>query len=118
MDDATATKFIPVYKQYMEEMQATRHMGVCRNVANRTAADKQIPKPVPTDAEVEQAIKARFAQSRKILDIREEYSKQIQKMYNMEKHNGDKFRKEMKKRQGMKKQHDGRRHMSQGDVKK
>ena len=44
--------------------------------------------------------------------------KQIQKMYNMEKHNGDKFRKEMKKRQGMKKQHDGRRHMSQGDVKK
>lgn len=73
LDDATATKFIPVYKQYMEEMQATRHMGVCRNVANRTAADKQIPKPVPTDAEVEQAIKARFAQSRKILDIREEY---------------------------------------------
>ena len=61
------------------------------------------------------------------LDIREEYynefrkflsPKQIQKMYNMEKHNGDKFRKEMKKRQGMKKQHDGRRHMSQGDVKK
>ena len=87
LDDATAAKFIPVYKQYMEEMQVTRHMGVCRNVANRTAADKQIPK-------------------------------QIQKMYNMEKHNGDKFRKEMKKRQGMKKQHDGRRHMSQGDVKK
>ena len=65
--------------------------------------------------------------SRKILDIREEYynefrkflsPKQIQKIYNMEKHNGDKFRKEMKKRQGMKKQHDGRRHMSQGDVKK
>ena len=93
----------------------------------RKVADKQIPKPVPTDAEVEQAIKARFAQSRKILDIREEYynefrkflsPKQIQKMYNMEKHNGDKFRKEMKKRQGMKKQHDGRRHMSQGDVKK
>ena len=48
-------------------------MGVCRNVANRTAADKQIPKPVPTDAEVEQAIKARFAQSRKILDVREKY---------------------------------------------
>ena len=43
LDDATAAKFIPVYKQYMEEMQATRHMGVCRNVANRTAADKQIP---------------------------------------------------------------------------
>ena len=63
----------------------------------------------------------------KILDVREKYynefpeilsPKQIQKMYNMEKHNGDKFRKEMRKRQGMKKQHDGRRHMPQGDVKK
>ena len=101
LDDATTAKFIPVYKQ--------------------------TPKPLPTDAEVEQAIKARFAQSRKILDVREKYynefrkflsPKQIQKMYNMEKHNGDKFRKEMRKRQGMKKQHDGRRHMPQGDVKK
>lgn len=127
LDDATTAKFIPVYKQYMEEMRATRHMGAYRNIANRTAADKQTPKPLPTDAEVEQAIKARFAQSRKILDVREKYynefrkflsPKQIQKMYNMEKHNGDKFRKEMRKRQGMKKQHDGRRHMPQGDVKK
>ena len=114
LDDATTAKF-------------TRHMGACRNIANRTAADKQTPKPLPTDAEVEQAIKARFAQSRKILDVREKYynefrkflsPKQIQKMYNMEKHNGDKFRKEMRKRQGMKKQHDGRRHMPQGNVKK
>ena len=67
LDDATTAKFIPVYKQYMEEMRATRHMGACRNIANRTAADEQTPKPLPTDAEVEQAIKARFAQSRKIL---------------------------------------------------
>ena len=93
LDDATAAKFTPVYKQYMEEMQATRNMGARRNAANRTAADKQTPKPVPTDAEVEQAIKARFAQSRKMLDIREKYynefrkflsPKQIQKMYNLE----------------------------------
>ena len=60
LDDATTAKFIPVYKQYMEEMRATRHMGACRNIANRTAADKQTPKPLPTDAEVEQAIKARL----------------------------------------------------------
>ena len=53
LDDATTAKFIPVYKQYMEEMRATRHMGACRNIANRTAADKQTPKPLPTDAEVE-----------------------------------------------------------------
>lgn len=127
LDDATAAKFTPVYKQYMEEMRATRIMGSRRNPANRTAADKQTPKSVPTDAEVEQAIKSRFAQSRKILDIREKYynefrkflsPKQIQKMYNMEKHNGDKFRKEMNKRQGMKKQHDGKRRVSQSSPKK
>lgn len=127
LDDATAAKFTPVYKQYMEEMRATRTMGSRRNPANRTVADKQTPKPVPTDAEVEQAIKSRFAQSRKILDIREKYynefrkflsPKQIQKMYNMEKHNGDKFRKEMNKRQGMKKQHDGKRRVSQSSPKK
>ena len=111
LDDATTAKFIPVYKQYMEEMQATRHMGVCRNVANRTAADKQIPKPVPTDAEVEQAIKARFAQSRKILDVREKYynefskilsQKQIMKIYQQEKSNMNKFRKEFDRRKGQK----------------
>lgn len=127
LDDATAAKFTPVFKQYMEEMRATRTMGSRRNPANRTVADKQTPKPVPTDAEVEQAIKSRFAQSRKILDIREKYynefrkflsPKQIQKMYNMEKHNGDKFRKEMNKRQGMKKQHDGKRRVSQSSPKK
>lgn len=127
LDDATAAKFTPVYKQYMEEMRATRTMGSRRNPVNRTVADKQTPKPVPTDAEVEQAIKSRFAQSRKILDIREKYynefrkflsPKQIQKMYNMEKHNGDKFRKEMNKRQGMKKQHDGKRRVSQSSPKK
>ena len=80
-----------------------------------------------TTDELRRHIQTRFAQSRKILDVREKYynefrkflsPKQIQKMYNMEKHNGDKFRKEMRKRQGMKKQHDGRRHMPQGDVKK
>lgn len=127
LDDATAAKFTPVYKQYMEEMRATRTMGSRRNPANRTVADKQTPKPVPTDAEVEQIIKSRFAQSRKILDIREKYynefrkflsPKQIQKMYNMEKHSGDKFRKEMNKRQGMKKQHDGKRRVSQSSPKK
>lgn len=121
LDDATAAKFAPVYKSYMEEMRATRTMNPRKQVGNKTKADKQVPKPVPTDAEVDQAIKARFAQSRKMLDIREKYygefrkflsPKQIQKMYNMEKRNGDKFRKEMNKRQGMKKQHDGKKRVA------
>ena len=84
----------------MEEMRAVRDMN------------PRAPRSTLTDAEVEQVIKARFAQSRKMLDIREKYynefrkflsPKQIQKMYNMEKRIGDKMRKEMGKRQGMKK---------------
>lgn len=127
LDDATAAKFAPVYKKYMDEMSETHNMIARKNSGNKVTADKQTPKPVPTDAEVDQDIKARFAQSRKMLDIREKYygefrkflsPKQIQKMYNMEKRNGDKFRKEMNKRQGMKKQHDGRRHAAQGNAKK
>ena len=118
LDDATAAKFAPVYKKYVEEMRATRNMNSRKATEKKVATDKQAPKPVPTDAEVEKAIKGRFAQSRKMLDIREKYydefrkflsPKQIQKMYSMEKHNGDKFRKEMNKRQGMKKQHGGKR---------
>lgn len=118
LDDVTAAKFTTVYKKYLEEMRATHSMNARRSADNKATTDKQAPKPVPTDAEVEKAIKGRFAQSRKILDIREKYydefrkflsPKQIQKMYNMEKHNGDKFHKEMNKRQGMKKQHDGKK---------
>lgn len=121
LDDETAAKFTPVYTKYMEEMRATRTM-TSQKERTKPAADQSLPKPVPTDAEVEEAIKARFAQSRKMLDIREKYyeefrkflsPKQIQKMYTMEKRNGDRFRKEMNKRQGMKK-NDGRRRMPQG----
>lgn len=122
LDDATAAKFIPVYKKYMEEMRSTRDMNRKKKPDTKMSVDKQTSKPVPTDAEVEAAIKARFAQSRKMLDIREKYydefrkflsPKQIQKMYNLEKRNGDKFRNEMSKRQGMKK-HDGKKRIEQG----
>lgn len=124
LDDMTAAKFTPVYREYMEEMRAVRKMGKPEKAVKKTdkapKAERQVaPKPIPTDAEVEAAIKARFVQSRKMLDIRETYyskfrqflsPKQIQKMYNMEKNNGERFRKEMTRRQSMKKQN-GRRRM-------
>ena len=133
LDDATAAKFTPIYEKYLKELRECRMMNfkprARKDAAQGTEANtaKETPKPVMTDAEIAKMLKDQFAQSRKMLDIREKYynefrkflsPKQIQKMYNMEKHNGDKFRKEMRKRQGMKKQHDGRRHMPQGDVKK
>ena len=116
LDDATAAKFTPVYMQYLKELSESRISNSRKLKAKETATPENVqktePKSIPTDAEVEKAIKDRFAQSRKILDIREKYynefrkflsPKQIQKMYNMEKRIGDKMRKEMGKRQGMKK---------------
>lgn len=118
LDDATAAKFAPAYKQYMTELQAIRTVEKRGDASRKAAVDKQTPKPIPTDAEVEQAIKERFAQSRKMLDLREKYyaefrkflsPKQIQKIYAIEKRTGDKFRKEMQKRQSLTKQNEGKK---------
>ena len=68
---------------------------------------KPEPKPLLTDAEVEQQIKGRFAQSRRILDVREKYynefrkilsPKQIMKIYQTEQNNADKLKKEFDRR--------------------
>ena len=97
LDDATAAKFTPVYKQYLAEMRAIRGTNLHKSKMNS-----------PTDADVENAIKNRFAQSHKMLDIREKYydefrkvlsSKQIMRMYNVEKGNARKYQKEWNKRQ-------------------
>ena len=99
LDDATAAKFTPIYLQYLKELRESR------------ISSSRKSKPIPTDAEVEKAIKDRFAQSRKMLDIREKYydefrkilsPKQIMKIYQLEKGNAHKFQKEWKKRQGQK----------------
>ena len=68
---------------------------------------KPEPKPLLTDAEVEQQIKGRFVQSRRILDVREKYynefrkilsPKQIMKIYQTEQNNADKLKKEFDRR--------------------
>ena len=60
-----------------------------------------------TDAEIAKMLKGQFAQSRKMLDIREKYynefskilsQKQIMKIYQQEKSNMNKFRKEFDRR--------------------
>lgn len=62
-----------------------------------------------TDAEIAKMLKGQFAQSRKMLDIREKYynefskilsQKQIMKIYQQEKSNMNKFRKEFDRRKG------------------
>lgn len=118
LDDATAAKFTPVYESYLKELRECRMM----NRKPRAEKDKaqqgteanaktKAPKPAMTDAEIATMLKNQFAQSRKMLDIREKYynefskilsQKQIMKIYQQEKMNMNKFRKEFDRRKGQK----------------
>ena len=106
LDDATTAKFIPVYQNYLKELRECRMMNRAKLRAEGTGV-KPDPKPLLTDAEVEQQIKGRFAQSRRILDVREKYynefrkilsPKQIMKIYQTEQNNADELKKEFNRR--------------------
>lgn len=85
MDPATSKQFIDTYCQYQKEIWA---LGPRSDKQHRTNSSSM------TDAEMEQAIKNRFAHSQKILNIRQKYyteyskfltQKQIQRVYELEK---------------------------------
>jgi hypothetical protein len=87
---------------------------------------KQFKKELQTDAEVEKMIKKRFAQSRKMLDIREKYydkfrkflsPKQIQKVYEMDMKDTRRFHNEMNRRAGMRGHQKGHRPLMPKEVK-
>lgn len=103
LDEATTAKFAPVYKKYLEEMQALRpeHKGGKDGKKPQGWKDGKggqgqgmSPQGAPemkqkTDAEVEKALKDRWAKMRKTADIQEKYynefskfltAKQIQKV--------------------------------------
>ena len=111
LDDCTAAKFTPVYEKYLKDLSECRMMNRRERPRNNNAEATPATKPVLTDAEIEKQIKDQFAQSRKILDIREKYynefrkilsPKQIAKIYQTEKSNANKFRKEFDRRKGQK----------------
>ncbi|MDR0891272.1 MAG: hypothetical protein LBN24_01485 [Mediterranea sp.] len=119
LDDATTAKFTPLYQAYLKELRDARMAGRKQWMEQRKAgkdqgtdatARKQQPKAGMTDAQIAAMIKNRFAQSRKLLDIREKYyadfskmlsQKQILKMYELEKNNVGKMRREFDRRKGM-----------------
>lgn len=110
LDDATAAKFTPIYAKYLKELRECRMMNRAdRQRSPQGVEAKETAKPSLTDAEVEKMIKDQFAQSRKMLDVREKYygefrkilsPKQIMRIYQMEKSNANKFKKEFNKRKG------------------
>ena len=110
LDDAAAARFVPVYQNYLKELRECRMMNRRHPSSGQGTEQKGMkpqPKPVLTDAEVERQIKGRFAQSRRILDVREKYynefrkilsPKQIMKIYQTEQNNADKLKKEFDRR--------------------
>ncbi len=111
LDDAAAAKFRPVYENYLKELGEARTYGMKNKEANKEKNKDQVRKDGPrepqTDAQIEEGIKNRFAQSRKMLDVREKYytefrnqltPRQILKVYQLEKGNTQKIQKEFKKR--------------------
>ena len=114
LDDKTAAKFSEVYKKYMKEMDDLRKQYMPAKPEFKKG-EPPMPKSL-TDAEVDKMMRNRFAQARKMLDIREKYydefrkflsPKQVQKVYDQGQANKERFHKEMTRRSGMDK--DGKR---------
>lgn len=92
LNDATAAKFTPVYKEYLKAKDDLRRAGM----KNRRPQKGNI-----TDADAEKIVKERLNASRQILDIREKYYNkmakiitptQLLKIYDMEQNFDNKMR--------------------------
>ncbi len=71
MDDETAAKFTPLYKEYLQAMKDCRP-AVC----------KKENKAEMTDAEIEKAIQDRFDARQKALDVQKKYFKKFKEVLN------------------------------------
>ena len=109
LDDATAAKFTPVYEKYLKELRECRMMThkARTEKTKGQGTDAKKERPSMTDDEIATMLRNQFTQSRKMLDIREKYynefskilsQKQIMKIYQQEKSNMNKFRKEFDRR--------------------
>jgi len=74
LDDVTSAKFIPLYKQYLEDIRACKLLKYKRDMKERNN------KVAQTDEEIEKMIKDQFEQTRKMVDIQEKYYNDFQKI--------------------------------------
>ena len=114
LDDKTAAKFTDVYRKYMKELNDLRMKHMPKKPAMKQGEPKA-PKQL-TDEEVDKMMRERFAQGRKMLDVREKYydefrkflsPKQVQKVYDHGQMNRNLFHIEMNRRAGMKHERGG-----------
>lgn len=104
LDDANAAKFSDVYMRYVKEINDVRKGNGKKGGLNQKEGKRF---QMPTDAEVEDRLKGRFAQNRKILDINEKFyeefreflsPKQVGKIFKKKSMNRARFKKNMKRR--------------------
>lgn len=74
LDEATAAKFAPLYKEYLEAMQQ------CKPACPKQ--QKGEPKEL-TDAEIDQMMQDRFAAHKKLVETQETYYKKFKKILNI-----------------------------------
>ena len=105
LDDATAAKFSPVFKDYKNDLFAVKkkYQPVKQSVEPGAAPERK------TDAEIEKMILDKFAEGRELIDVRESYyskfkaflnPRQIQKIYEQEKKAGAGMKHEQMARKG------------------
>lgn len=103
LNDQTSSKFTVVYEQYRQEMQTARqkHPRIKAEKGKNGEGKARL-----TDEQVKKNIENSFALSQSILDIRKKYYKeflkiltprQIERMYELEKKDGEKLREMAKK---------------------
>lgn len=102
LDDAASAKFAPVYSQYLKDKMDCRKID-----GKKVEGKKDFKMENKTDAEVDAMIKEQFAQSRKVLEINENYyakfrnilsPKQVLKIYQSERDLQGKMRMERQNR--------------------
>lgn len=92
LDEKTAAKFTPIYKDYLKEKSDLRHEGM---------KNRRPQKGNVTDAEAQKIVKERLSASKKLLGVREKYYNkmakvitptQLLKIYDMEQNFDNKMR--------------------------
>lgn len=77
LDDATAAKFAPLYKEYLESLKSCCGQSCCKKAA---ACPKE--NATPTDKEIEARIEKRFEMQQQRLDIQKKYYDKFKKILN------------------------------------
>lgn len=102
LDDATAAQFCTLYAQYSQEMRAARQ----KYARTKPQKSKDGGSTPLTDEQVKANIEKSLALSQAILDIRKKYyteflkiltPRQIERLYELEKKDGEKLREMAKK---------------------